>query len=599
MRRDSHGHGEGGRRRGSALVASLLTLMVLASAAGAMVQMHLASLRRQSARLDRWRALYVAEAGLSEGFFAVAQGKSGNVGTADEPATFGDGVFWVEATEDVDGRVELECTGMCGRGRVTLAQVIQRQYNTLSALGMFGDKEIVVEPASVIDGTDSGAGGGGGAMPMEGPGEGSGGSARIGSNADVRLLAGPEGVAEVHGDARPGPTGSALLDPGAVVTGSTMPYASASALPPFEVPDVATDTSTVHGDTRTPLVLGEGAHGYATLAVRPSCKLEVHGPTAVVANQLIVEAGGELAIDTAEGPVAIYVQEGLHLREGAVLSNDTEDATSVFLFTGERTEEGAEGVEFRAGGVFYGQVYAPHATLSVPSTLRVYGAVAARTLVLESGAHLTFDRAMIDSAVGFELLPRLLSWRVVDIPPNAPMGDALARLRMAGVTPTRSADAHREQDFELLYVDASGVVQSYGGSPSAFDWTDLGAVIDVDWLDPVTSAPISVGKSAGLPNQPKLTTAPNPQTEKADPAVIAAIRDTGLSDGQMRDYLLAQSPLAAGELVATLSRTPALSTGSLKKVLVQNSPLPTNVLDLVRSSGSLSAGDLGAVEAAQ
>ena len=56
--------------------------------------------RSQAQVVDRNRAFYLAEAGLAEAFAGLAIGKTGNVGTWDEPAAFGDGLFVAVGGED-------------------------------------------------------------------------------------------------------------------------------------------------------------------------------------------------------------------------------------------------------------------------------------------------------------------------------------------------------------------------------------------------------------------------------------------------------------------------------------------------------------------
>ena len=52
--------------------------------------------------------------------------KTGNVGSETEPAVYGDGLLWVEATDLGDNLVQLESTGMWGSGRATLGLVVER-----------------------------------------------------------------------------------------------------------------------------------------------------------------------------------------------------------------------------------------------------------------------------------------------------------------------------------------------------------------------------------------------------------------------------------------------------------------------------------------
>jgi Tfp pilus assembly protein PilX len=108
------------------MIAALLVVFAVATMGMIHVQLDLSRAREQRGAIDTKRAFYMAEAGLAEGFNGIASGKSGNVGTEDEPARFANGVFFTTADDEGDGRVTLTSTGMCGAGRATLSIVIER-----------------------------------------------------------------------------------------------------------------------------------------------------------------------------------------------------------------------------------------------------------------------------------------------------------------------------------------------------------------------------------------------------------------------------------------------------------------------------------------
>src|SRR5262245_39371618 len=118
--------GGAARRRGSALVLSLVAVGTVVVLAASFTQFASAVGNRQTQSLHKKRAFYMAEAGLAESFSAFSCGRSGNVGTEEAPAKLGDGLFWVEATELVPGIVKLESTGMVGTGRAVLSLVAKR-----------------------------------------------------------------------------------------------------------------------------------------------------------------------------------------------------------------------------------------------------------------------------------------------------------------------------------------------------------------------------------------------------------------------------------------------------------------------------------------
>ena len=110
---------------------------------------------RQASVVESRRAFYVAEAGLAEGLHGLAIGRSGQIGSEAAPARFGDGLFWVEATETADGFTRLESTGLCGSGRATLAATYERVE---TPLGFFADEGIELDAPLLMDGFSSDSG---------------------------------------------------------------------------------------------------------------------------------------------------------------------------------------------------------------------------------------------------------------------------------------------------------------------------------------------------------------------------------------------------------------------------------------------------------
>ena len=140
------------------LALALIAVLVVAGLSASFIQLSVSISRRQAYSVDRKRAFYLAEAGLAEAWGAVQVGQFGSVGSMEEPAKFGDGLFWVEATDLGDNLVELKSTGMCGAGRASLSAVIDRGGINSASLGLFSDDDLVVQAGTYADGFDGSAG---------------------------------------------------------------------------------------------------------------------------------------------------------------------------------------------------------------------------------------------------------------------------------------------------------------------------------------------------------------------------------------------------------------------------------------------------------
>lgn len=514
-------------RRGGALAASLVVVILVAGLGAGLVSMQSSLTRRHDMSVDSKRALYVAEAGVAEAFAAMSLGKSGSVGTAEIPAAWGNGVYWVEATPDVSGNVHLKSTGLVGRGRFAINVVVRPNVNPVTSNGVFGDEEVVIEEGAILDGynsldgryeepgsgsssgSSSGTSGGSAGMMGIGGSGSSGGdsgssssseesdSAKVTSNGDVIMYGSlvkvdREWQAEtyVYGDVHPGPSGVVTLEPGVEVTGETTPQDSPGEMPEIVIPKV----DTVLGSEALNGTLDKVSVSYDTVLVRAEDTLTIIGPSHFIVDDLIVE--GKLKLDATNGPVQVIATNKMLFGASSMLETESEDPTQVGLFfTGDGFSAAAEGSgattpdEFmiRSTGTFHGMLYAPNSYLTVPASLRVFGAVAGKRVRLEAGAKVTFDQNSTQASLGVLTSPEILSWQIVDLPDaeivNTNMDPNIV-LKQNGVTAVKSDQAHHEDRLRLNYMDSMGVLQVYEGTVNNLDFTTVDTVMMLEWNDP-------------------------------------------------------------------------------------------------------------------
>ena len=142
-------------RAGGVLLLATLVVLVVAGLCAGYLQISTAITRREASSLNDKQAFYIAEAGLSEAWAGLTIGKTGNVGTAREPAVFGEGLFWVEATRNADGTITLQSTGMYRNGKAVLSIVAEPGETSVAELGLFSDSELDLGPGTRVDAYDS------------------------------------------------------------------------------------------------------------------------------------------------------------------------------------------------------------------------------------------------------------------------------------------------------------------------------------------------------------------------------------------------------------------------------------------------------------
>ena len=534
-------------RRGGALLLATIAVGVVAVITTALLQVVSISTRKEQSALDTRRAFYLAEAGLAEAYSGIRIGKTGRVGTRATPAVLGDGLFWVEATEPDEGRIELTSTAMCGVGLASLSMNVEKGEQSVATLGVFSSAALSIPPGSTIQGFDSEAG-----LGLA--------TGRIGSNGGISATGTAFRPTVIRADLLPGARQTATLGTNVTHEGGIEARDATVALPAVEVPFVPVSAG-VHHASPIPLVLPSGDVEKAYLRVDSDSHVIVQGPCNLVVNDLVLEHDASLEFDTQLGPIRVWVLGTLTMDWGSEVTCSGTDSSQLLVQVAS-----ASPALLSSSGRLYGVVYAPLADVTVGSRAELHGSVVAKKLNLTAGAKLSFDRHL-DEASETAQMPKLLSWRILELANSAGPGgvsDPFTKLGLdPDLLPTPSV-AHEDQVLDVTYTDRSGVVQTYAGMESGFDWTD---VQEVDAL-------ARDGAPVALPPPDTLAAPPPPPLS----AATTAIRNTSLASGVLNTTLVGLPPLTLTEIVAVVHREPPLVSSDLRDVLIDNSPMSSTAL---------------------
>lgn len=135
-------------RRGSALLLALVATLVLAGMAGAIMAVSGSFKQEGAAFTDESRALYVAEAGLSQGIVAAQNlgvpakaGAAGTVmsssGTDDAPTDFGEGGYWNSVVENGDATWTVTSFAQVANHERGVEAVLARNVNQIYNSALF------------------------------------------------------------------------------------------------------------------------------------------------------------------------------------------------------------------------------------------------------------------------------------------------------------------------------------------------------------------------------------------------------------------------------------------------------------------------------
>lgn len=553
-------------RAGGALILSVIAVMVVSILAAGFLQLALSVTRRMSMSSDTLQALNLAEAGLAEAYTGLAVAHTGNVGTSAAPAVFGGGLFWVKAKHDDSGLVELECNAMYGTGRASLGLVCEPQEQPVSGLGFFTLDDLRLNPDTRLDSFDSSQG-----TYLEQLNTPLNSQALVGSNGDVALASGDT----VAGDVSFGPNGKLGLAKGAVVTGSSGARPELEELPPIDVPTIVMSKQPKLAAGAS-LIVPPGEAGYETLDIGKNGKLVLEGPLTMVVGKLTLRLGAQMTLDTHDGPVQLYVTDTLDLNKGSTVATSSQVTSDAVVMV---SAPAGKTVSLGAKSSFYGFIYAPEATVNVAAPYEIFGGLVCHQVQLAAQSGLHCDLAL--GASLREMLPKMYSWRVVDLPQTAAArrSDPFQVLGLDPDTLRTPARAHEDQVLDVRYVGTDGNTHSYSGQESDFDWSLVLQLL----------AGVRDGVAFLLPVAPPATVAPNP---------LLDLVNSGMNSSALRDALIAASPVGDDVLAAACARSPTMTTSHLKKVLDANVGMGDTALTAAIASNALDSSNLKGVLAA-
>ena len=449
------------RQRGSALVMSLSAVVIVMLLALGFTQLASNVVQSQSRAAQRKRAFYLAEAGLAEAYNGLINGKSGNVGSRNDPAAFGDGLFWVEATQE-DRLVTLDATGMIAGGEVTLSLVVERGKADVASLGVFSTSPISLLPGSVIDAYDSSEGAYDPANPLA--------TARVSSNGAISVEGTERRPTIVHGSLTPGPQDTVTSTGFVTIEGSTDPGATTITLPTPAMPEMELGVGMVHSSP-SPLIVPPGRRAHKYLELTSNTDTTFQGPATLILGSLALASGAELTFDTSGGPIRLWVTDGLVLGEGSSIVTSSTDPSQVNITVPGET---ANPVQLYASSTFHGVIYAPATELVLSNPFEVFGAVVAETITFASAGQIHRDDYLV-SVAEESMLPKVMSWTILDLGSEmtAINRDPFSLLGVSEAACMQPSDAHMDQWLSIKYVDLGGFRQSYDGWESSFDWTQV------------------------------------------------------------------------------------------------------------------------------
>ena len=117
------------RRAGSALILAVVSVVLLLGMAAALLRIGMASKKEHLSATDRLKALYIAEAGLSQGVASAMAGAVPPIGTSASPVSFSNGNYWGTTASDAVNHTTTITVYGTSRGSTRGMEAVLKQSN--------------------------------------------------------------------------------------------------------------------------------------------------------------------------------------------------------------------------------------------------------------------------------------------------------------------------------------------------------------------------------------------------------------------------------------------------------------------------------------
>jgi hypothetical protein len=114
-----------------------------------------------------------------------------------------------------------------------------------------------------------------------------------------------------------------------------------------------------------------------------------------VVDDLVIRSNKSLTLDTASGPIEIYVRNGLKLASNSTIKTTSQSAKDMVLYF---LGPAGTTADLRSNSAFYGRIVAPYGSVLVNSNFEVFGSIQADQILVDSNARVHYDRALLDIA---------------------------------------------------------------------------------------------------------------------------------------------------------------------------------------------------------
>ncbi|MBN2138932.1 MAG: hypothetical protein JW720_14075 [Sedimentisphaerales bacterium] len=287
--------------------------------------------------------------------------------------------------------------GRCGQFEKTVNANVEITGGPFEYAVFTTQSGLNLKPGTVVDSFNSDTDGDTAGIPLQ-----------LGTNSTetAAITIGPGAV--VNGDVVVGYSGdpdSVISASLATITGDTFAMSEEREVPSVEVPASIRLLPTQPTITAPTVITKSGKYEAVTLS---KGELTIDGPvTMYVVGAINLGKSATIQINekNPNASLTLYLGGNFTTKNGAMINNFTEDPKRLQIYGLDTCSL----VAFATGGVFYGAVYAPNASIVVKSALEIYGAIVGDSFTQGATSNFHYDVSLLEDQApdfwssGFEI----------------------------------------------------------------------------------------------------------------------------------------------------------------------------------------------------
>ena len=275
-------------------------------------------------------------------------------------------------------------TGKCGLAEKQISARLTKSGGPFE-YGVFTETGMTLKPGTLVDGYNSDVDKTKMNLPV-----------KIGTNSteDASITMGKDAV--VKGDVAVGPGANpadVISAAQATITGSTYALTERADMPAVTVPKALNDLPLRPPPSKAAVI--SGLAKFESINLGKGDSITINGPAEIyVTGDVALANSAEIKIneELPNSSLTLYLGGNLYMKNGGMLNNTTMDPKRLSVYG----LDACTNISLDTGGIFYGAMYAPKATVNIKSALEIYGSVVAQGLNQASSSNIHYDASLED-----------------------------------------------------------------------------------------------------------------------------------------------------------------------------------------------------------